>query len=143
MTETDRARAELATLYQSLSEELDALGCVCSGCGRCCHFEEAEHILFATRLEIESLVASHPPAVRRPAPGRCPYQSDEACHARESRPLGCRLHFCRPTPEQQKRLEELSAEYHHRLQELHQRFGLEWSYRPVLAALEKILNRDQ
>jgi len=121
----------LDALYRDLACELEALGPVCAACGRCCHFDEVDHVLYASALERERLAALAGPASAAP-PGRCPWQEGANCRAREGRLLGCRLHFCRLDPAQRERLEEISERYHRRLRALHEEAGREWEYRRIL-----------
>ena len=131
--ENDRFRV-LFAFYAALDHCLDELGLACDGCGECCHFETAGHILYASRLEREALAgfapSGHPDATPEAiaAGERCPFQAGGGCQAREARTLGCRLHFCRGGGE----LDELSEEWHNRLKRLHDDLGVEWDYRPLL-----------
>lgn len=124
---------ELHTLYADLERELAALRLSCRGCGECCRFDRAEHVLYASAPEIELLLAIAPP--EKCPPGRCPYQTGDACLARAGRTLGCRLHFCAAAGETAAALEEISCRYHARLKDLHDACGIEWNYRPLLECL--------
>jgi len=141
-------RRDLGALYDALSVELDALDLACGGCGACCRFDEAGHVLYASTLErrlVEEAVRRGELSATSAAPGRCPFQVDGACRARAVRTLGCRLHFCRTRsgellPEAtRERLDTLSAAFHRRLSELHTRTGIPWDYRPFLGALAEAL----
>ncbi|MFH0911489.1 MAG: YkgJ family cysteine cluster protein [Planctomycetota bacterium] len=141
-----KARLLLEALYGDLSRDLEPLGLACRRCGRCCHFDEVEHRLFASRLERLYLLerARESGVAPRTAPaGRCPFQTEEACLVHAMRPLGCRVFFCDlaqsplPAGERQARLEALSAEYHNRLQALHRALGVAWDYGPLLEALAR------
>ncbi|MBN2710836.1 MAG: YkgJ family cysteine cluster protein [Planctomycetes bacterium] len=135
----DEAREELAQLYRDLAVELSELGVECTACGKCCHFDEMEHILYATMLEAQHLLRLAGNGVEA-SQLRCPYQVEEKCTAREGRPLGCRLHFCKPSPEQDLALEEISARHHRKLQDIHERNNIEWDYRPLLAMLRDLIS---
>jgi hypothetical protein len=126
------ALADLQRLYARLETELRRLDLRCRACGRCCHFETAGHILFATALETAASGARQPPPPEPAGPMRCPWQVREACTAREGRPLGCRLHFCETTPETAAALEELSTRAHAELRRIHDAHGIDWDYRPFL-----------
>lgn len=129
----DRLRP-LVDLYAALDRELARRGATCAGCGACCHFETAGHILYASRLERELLAGIEPPV--SPDAGseaiaagwRCPFQKGNRCLAREARVLGCRLHFC----EGGAGLDELAERWHERLKRLHDELGVAWDYRPLL-----------
>ena len=130
----DRFRP-LVELYAALDRELSGTAPVCAGCGRCCHFETASHILYASRLEREFFAAATPPADPDAGPEailagrRCPFQKGGRCHAREARVLGCRLYFCGNGGEG---VDELAERWHNRLKRLHDDLGAEWDYRPLL-----------
>lgn len=126
----------LLRLYARLDRRLAKLGLACAGCGECCHFDTAGHILYASPLEREAFAAAPPPSAPDAGPDllarglRCPFQQDNRCHAREARVLGCRLHFCQA--DDPLRLELLSERWHRRLKRLHDLLGIEWDYRPLL-----------
>ncbi|MFW5857000.1 MAG: hypothetical protein ACOCX4_03900 [Planctomycetota bacterium] len=141
-------RSDLGALYNALAAELDALDVACGGCGACCRFDEAGHVLYASTLErrlVEEAVRRGELPAPSAAPGRCPFQVDGACCARAVRTLGCRLHFCRtrsgdPVPEAtRERLDALSATFHRQLSDLHVRADVPWDYRPFLDALAEAL----
>lgn len=124
------AFARLAALYRAVADES---GGDCRACGRCCHFDEMDHIVFAGALERAYLRegAGSPPT---PAgPGRCPYQQREQCIAHAWRPLGCRLFFCGPDDPDA----DFRAERHHgALKTLHTELAWPWDYAPLLHSLK-------
>ena len=133
------ALAELEKLYNELAAEISALGLLCAGCGKCCHFETAGHILYASQLE--QLYFAQ--AAKRKTNGenttrllkqglRCPCQQNKRCLARDERVLGCRLHFCQLTAEKEEKLAEISENYHNRLKSIHEKYRLDWQYQPLL-----------
>lgn len=127
----------LAAFYRELEEELAGLRPVCRGCGACCRFDLADHVLYASDLEREYLVAADPrpplaaSGAELVAAGlRCPYQSGDDCLARTGRVLGCRLHFCRwPDPDAAA---DLAERWHIRLKNLHDALAVDWRYSPLL-----------
>ncbi len=133
----DARRAAMRALYARVDAAMAEAGLVCGGCGACCHFETADHILYAGALERAYLAAvsvfpEEPDAdAELLARGvRCPFQKNARCEAREGRVLGCRLHFCARAgaPEAM----ELSESFHAELKAMHEAFGEEWDYRPLL-----------
>jgi len=88
----ERAFDELESLYRALEAEIREREC--RACGRCCRFDQAGHRLFATRLEALYLVARCGAPPRPSTAGRCGYQVEDHCTAREGRVLGCRVYFC-------------------------------------------------
>lgn len=131
-------RRLLYRLYARLDRELAGLGAVCAGCGACCRFDVADHILYAGALEREAFVAALPSARPDASPGlvaaglRCPFQRNGLCLAREARVLGCRLHFC--SLERDGAFAAVSEKWHARLKRLHACLGVAWEYRPLLPA---------
>ncbi|MCC8181163.1 MAG: hypothetical protein LIP23_09680 [Planctomycetes bacterium] len=133
--------AAMAELYRRVDHGLAALALACHGCGNCCHFESAEHILYASDLERLYLAATAPPIAALPEQSqqpelmalinkglRCPYQMGERCLARQGRVLGCRLHFCQAGED----VEIFAESMHQELKRLHDRLGIEWRYAPLL-----------
>ncbi len=121
----------MRALYRELDAELAGLSC--AGCGRCCHFDEVDHLLYASRLERLYLAQTARVPDQPDAPPellaaglRCPFQQHNRCLAREGRVLGCRLHFCAAENP------ELSERWHGRLKRLHEELGEEWEYGPLL-----------
>jgi hypothetical protein len=68
---------------------------VCRNRGLCCRFGQFGHRLYVTTLEAAYYLATGgpPPAVVADA---CPHAHGGTCHARDRRPLGCRVFFCDP-----------------------------------------------
>lgn len=128
---------ELKALYAELDEALAGKGWVCGGCGECCHFESAGHILYASAMEKRYLLASGERPEEPDGAGglleeglRCPYQKGGKCLARLGRPLGCRLHFCGVGDGGDE--SEFYEYWHTRLKRLHGELGEEWRYGPLL-----------
>lgn len=123
--------------YRRLDAELSGLSLLCNGCGVCCHFDQVEHILYASELERRFLsLAGVFPGRPDASDGllaaglRCPYQAGGGCQAREGRVLGCRLHFCAwPDADAES---EVAERWHGELKRLHDGLGVPWEYRPLL-----------
>jgi hypothetical protein len=111
------ALAGLRALYADLDRELAQLAPRCELSGRCCDFKKSGLTLFATDLELAHLARHAPPPLARD-PALCPWWKDRLCHARDGRPLGCRIYFCDES--KADALEELSTRYHARLKRLHE-----------------------
>ncbi|MDR1745316.1 MAG: YkgJ family cysteine cluster protein [Planctomycetota bacterium] len=145
-----QAFPELTRLYADLEAEQQRLGAACSGCGACCRFDVADHVLYASDLERRYLLAASgvpaepdgdPELASLIASGlRCPFQKDGRCEARDGRTLGCRLHFCQWPKEKESEEEAFCEAWHGRLKRLHDDLGLEWRYGPLfpLDIYEKI-----
>ena len=150
---------QVKTLYDGLDAEIDFHKPRCVASGRCCHFEEYGHRLYATRLELEYFKfveivmskANNPAEPSTPAssfplpllneqgeiaPG-CPWQVKGLCTARNGRPLGCRIFFCDPgsTHWQTNAYER----YHRLLKLLHEKAGLAYQYMEWRAGLATLL----
>jgi len=148
----ERALHGLRGLYADLDAELAALAPRCELSGRCCDFERSGLTLFATDLELSHLLRAAPPppgpAVAAAAdaagggePRLCPWWRGGLCHAREGRPLGCRVYFCDPS--RAAALEEISMRYHARLKRLHDGTGgggaVPYRYAPFVARVRALL----
>lgn len=143
------AARQLADLWHDLDRELAQPQAACRACGECCDFPRRDHVLFATRLEMEVCLSwagdhaatTEPAARRRLAAGECPFLADGRCAVRPARPVGCRIFFCRPPhPEL---LEKISSAAQLRLRSISLgHTGSDW-YGPALAYLEMNLNHFQ
>lgn len=121
-----RAKPEFLDAVHRLYEELEqvtcAAGIACLGGGACCRFDLADHVLMVSTGEL-ALLAQAPGRLppKKVKASRCPFQIGPRCHARDSRPLGCRLFYCRDSDH---RLSITSEEFHDRLRNLHTRWSI-------------------
>ena len=129
------ARSALAELYARLEAEVAEAGASCEACGQCCNFQKAGHRLYVSTAELALLAATGPEGPCEPL--RCPYQIAGACTARHRRPLGCRVHFCRPPSDQW--CEQIYERYHHAIGALHETHGIPYRYVELTAALAELL----
>lgn len=131
----------MASFYREVDKDMDRLtrrgDVACEGCGHCCHFDTAGHLLYASELEKRYLLRvaalpEHPDGDGEEIESgdRCPYQKDGKCHARSGRVLGCRLHFCQ-WPDVAA-AEDAAEQWHARLKRLHEELGVEWRYARLL-----------
>lgn len=132
----DRLREQLDTLFEELDYEVREMGATCWMRGNCCDFPAAGHRLFASRLEAERFARGVDLGGWDPQSGLCPAWKDRRCTAREHRPTGCRVYFCDPAYEE--RVHELMERYVTRLKWLHERHGIPWDYRDLLAHLADV-----
>ncbi|HOX37560.1 MAG TPA: hypothetical protein PL033_06190 [Candidatus Brocadiia bacterium] len=124
------ALKDLAALYREADARVAALGLECAACGRCCDFRRRDHVLYATELEVIFLgEIKAVPCGASPGNPPCPFQDAGRCSARERRPLGCRVYFCKAGPDWNDSVEEL----HRKLRDIHDRHRLPYSYAPFLA----------
>jgi hypothetical protein len=91
---TDEVRREVMGVYAAVDAAVAAAGPRCDASGRCCRFTEYGHTLFLSHFEAELLLEAAPPYPQPVSRDACPFQVNNLCTARESRPLGCRIYFC-------------------------------------------------
>lgn len=129
--DADAIREPLQALYADLDADVARAGPHCELSGRCCRFAEYGHTLFLSAPEAALLLADAPPPARPLDDGAtCPWQDGRGhCHARDARPLGCRVYFCDPA--YQDHGQELSERYIARLKRLAESMGWPWSYAPL------------
>ena len=123
----------LAMIYASGDEVVASRSLSCRACGRCCKFEQAGHRLFVSTGELALLSLAPLPSLTWPL-GRCPYQIDDRCTARQHRPLGCRVYFCN-APEQ---WDDLYESLHGQIRQLHQDSHLPYAYVEMTAAVRML-----
>jgi len=92
-------RSELVELMRSFYEETDRLiaerSAACRNRGRCCAFGRYGHRLYVTALETAYYLSAGDP-VPPVTEDACPHAWGGKCHARDRRPLGCRIFYCDP-----------------------------------------------
>ncbi len=123
----------LEAVYRDLDREIARLAPRCDARGICCDFDRADHVLFASALEVD-YVKDHVPRERwaRPSGNRCPLLTgDGKCGAREFRMLGCRTYFCQPG--WSAHAADLYERHYARLKAIAAEHGLPWRYAPALA----------
>jgi len=122
-------RRKVLDLYKEVDGEVAAAGPVCVASGRCCRFKEYGHVLFVSNLEAKVLLADAPPYSQPVTPDFCPFQKENLCTARESRPLGCRVYYCDPA--YQEASHRITEKYLNKLKTLAEETGTEWRYEPL------------
>lgn len=140
MTGGADAAAELRGIYRDFDEATARVSPVCRASGRCCDFEAWGHTLFASRLEVEVLLADSGLGAYDPSTKLCPFWKARRCEARGPRPLGCRAYFCDESKSEEMGV--LHEAHLRKLKALHDRHGLPWDYRPLLAHLAAALPRE-
>lgn len=83
----------MGAFYEQLDARITKKEATCWNKGQCCRFGRFEHRLYVTALEVCYYLAkgAPPPAVTDDA---CPHAHQGRCHARDRRPLGCRIFYC-------------------------------------------------
>ena len=116
-------------VYAAVDRAVAAAGPRCDASGRCCRFTEYGHTLFLSHFEAELLLESAPPFAQPVSRDACPFQVDNLCTARESRPLGCRIYFCDERyTETGSRITEDALRELKRIANVH---GEDWRYAPL------------
>ncbi len=111
--------------YAQADRQIAEKPATCWNHGDCCRFTQFGHRLYVTALEVCYYLAtgdSPPPVVG----DTCPHAIEGKCHARERRPLGCRIFFCDPLAQawQGPFTEERLAA----LRELHDKLSVRYFY---------------
>jgi hypothetical protein len=115
----------MTAFYQEADRRIAQRPGTCWNRAACCRFADYGHRLHVTALEVVYYLATGdpPPPVTADA---CPHASDGKCHARDRRPLACRIFYCDPAARywQGPLTEELLA----RLKEMHVELGVPYFY---------------
>ena len=124
----------ILNVYENLEQARTPKDAICLGGGACCRFDLFDHRLYATVGELALLQRAEPADISRLTMNRCPYQKGPKCLARENRPLGCRIFFCR---EKHDISDPDAYEMpHNRISELHQRHNLPYAYVELISTLK-------
>jgi len=127
--------AAMRTFFEDVDRRINALPGTCWNRGLCCRFGEYGHRLFVTALEVCYYLACGP-APRGISADSCPHAHGGICHARDRRPLGCRIFFCDPAAQewQGPLTEDLLA----RLRALHVELDVPYFYADWMAVLRAL-----
>lgn len=94
----DRAAVDaVAQLLREAAEQAGKLAIACQACGDCCRFDDYDHRMFVTTLELAYILARVDalPAPQVISTSQCPFQNNGRCAIHDDRMLGCRIFFCR------------------------------------------------
>ena len=111
----------------------------CWNKGECCRFGEFGHRLYVTALEVCYYLAVGD-LPESPTAETCPHAYEGRCHARDRRPLGCRVFFCDPAAQGWQG--PLTEERLGRLRELHEQLAVPYFYVDWLTVLRAICVDD-
>ncbi len=134
---------ELETIYQMITDQIEARGPACWASGRCCNFEKTGHRLYVTGLEAAYTVArlEKPVSVadvgEARARGGCPFLSLNLCSVHTIKPLGCRVYFCDKSAQEWQ--QDLSEKALDQVKRLHERRNLPYRYGEWRTMLELLL----
>ncbi len=83
----------MRAFYEQVDRRIGEKEATCLNKGECCRFGRFGHRLYVTALEVCYYLAKGvaPPIVTDDA---CPHAHQGRCHARDRRPLGCRIFYC-------------------------------------------------
>lgn len=134
---TEGAFAELEEIYRRVEEELSSLGLSCRACGKCCHFQEAGHELFATQTEVYYVIDGAGMPIRPVDNNVCPYLDDDTCSARKHRTLGCRVFFCEN--DSKKSFEPIYEKYKKEIDNINTIYDITTTYGRMSNILKEII----
>lgn len=125
--------------YTKLDHRIAAQPATCWNKGECCRFGEFGHRLYVTTLEAAYYIASSEPlTAEQSKEDRCPHAFAGKCHARQHRPMGCRIFFCDPAAQHwQAPLTEAALD---ELRKLHEEFDVPYVYADWMHVLEALGN---
>jgi len=128
--------ASLRSLYERVDAEATRTGMYCLGGGACCKFDIAPYRLYLSSGELALLTSSTAPDLSRCARKRCPFQHGPSCLARESRPLACRVFFCRRKDKAGN--EDMYESFHGEIRRLHETYCLPYAYVELISAVVQL-----
>ena len=131
----DSLREELEAIYREVDDQISSTGVVCWTRGLCCDFDRAEHVLYASTVEVSYLAEKYGTDLPRPEGRLCPFWREGLCCERERRPLGCRTYFCDAT--YRDATEALYERSYARIRAAAVRHGVEWEYAPFVDQLHR------
>jgi Fe-S-cluster containining protein len=135
----EEARRAVQQVYDDLQRAIDERRPICNASGRCCRFEEFDHRLYVTTLELAAFVYELElrglPREKWDGTG-CPFQISGLCSVHTIRPFGCRIFFCDATAThwQQDQYEQ----FHARLKQLHETLNVPYFYVEWRSALRML-----
>ncbi len=129
--------AAMREFHADLDAEVAERSPTCWNKGECCRFGEYGHRLYVTTLEVAYYLAvgagAEIPAVDAEV---CPHAVAGKCHARDRRPMGCRVFYCDPAAQGWQG--PLTEEHLGRLRRLHIELGIPYFYADWLSVLRSL-----
>ncbi len=122
----------MRVFYAETDRRIAQQTATCWNKGNCCRFGEFHHRLYVTGLEVCYYLAigDPPPPVTADV---CPHAYAGQCHARDRRPLGCRVFYCDPLAQAWQG--PLTEERLARLRALHDELDVPYVYADWLTVL--------
>lgn len=127
--------AAMRRFYLEADERIAANSPVCWNRGECCQFGRYGHRLYVTALEAAYYLACGD-AAPTAAEDACPHAIDGRCHARDRRPLGCRIFYCDPGAQHWQG--PLTEQLLNRLRAMHEELQVPYFYADWMAVLRAI-----
>jgi Fe-S-cluster containining protein len=125
---------EIVEIYNELEAELASINPGCNACGTCCHFDEFNHVLYASTIETKYIQENVEVPPFDPGQGTCPFLIDNKCTIREHRALGCRVFFC--NPDHKETLQDIYEKYYTMIKDMAVKNQTEWNYAPMVKLLK-------
>ncbi len=125
---------EIVEIYNELEAELAGINPGCNTCGTCCHFDEFNHVLYASTIETKYIQENVEVPPFDPDQGKCPFLIDHKCTIREHRALGCRVFFC--NPDHKETLQDIYEKYYTMIKDMAVKNQAEWNYAPMMKLLK-------
>lgn len=127
-------RRAMRNFYEEVDRDIAAQPGTCWNKAACCRFGEFGHRLYVTALEVCYYLSEHsPPPVTADV---CPHAMNGLCHARDHRPMGCRMFFCDPKAELWQG--PLTEKHLARLKEMHTELDVPYFYGDWIGVLKAI-----
>ncbi len=124
---------EIIEIYKKLESELSSINPGCNACGTCCHFDEFNHVLYASIIETDYILDNVEVPHFDTDKNVCPFLVNNECSIREHRTLGCRVFFC--NPHYKETLAEIYEKYYKMIKDLAIKNQTEWHYAPMMKLL--------
>ncbi len=125
---------EIVEIYKELEAELVSINPGCNACGACCHFDEFNHILYASTIETNYIQENVNVPYFDTDQNVCPFLANNQCTIREYRTLGCRVFFC--NPDYKETLQDIYEKYYTMIKDLALKNQTEWNYAPMIKLLK-------
>ncbi len=125
---------EIVEIYNELEAELASINPGCNTCGTSCHFDEFNHVLYASTIETKYIQENVEVPPFDPDQGKCPFLIDHKCTIREHRALGCRVFFC--NPDHKETLQDIYEKYYTMIKDMAVKNQTEWNYAPMVKLLK-------
>lgn len=126
---------EIVEIYKKLETELTSLDPGCNTCGTCCHFDEFDHVLYASTIEIKYIQENVEVPPFDPDKNVCPFLVNNQCTIREHRALGCRVFFC--NPDYKEKSQDIYNKYYAMIKDMAIKNQTEWNYAPMMKLLKQ------